>query len=226
MVKAIAQKHGLHATFMPKPLDGQNGSGMHLNLSLYDADGRNAFYDEADPQQISEIAKFFIAGILNHAKAMTAVTNPTVNSYKRLVYGYEAPVHIGWSNSNASPLIRIPHVKKGQASIELRSPDSSCNPYLAIAVILKAGLDGIKAKQMPPEMMTTADLYELMDTDAPENKLPTDLNEALKALDKDEVIKASLSGVYESYKKAKSIEWQDYSKTVHPWEVAQYIAKY
>lgn len=226
VVKAIAQKHGLHATFMPKPLDGVNGSGMHLNLSLFNQDGKNVFYDEKDHQGISDTARLFIAGLLKHAKAMTAVTNPTVNSYKRLVEGYEAPIHIGWSTSNASPLIRIPHVRNGHAVIELRSPDSSCNPYLAIAVILKAGLDGIKTGEMPPEMLPTEALNQLAINNDSENKLPTDLNEALKSLANDEVIKEALGGVYESYMKAKRIEWQSYSKTVHPWEVAHYISKY
>jgi len=226
VVKVIAQKHGLHATFMPKPIDGINGSGMHCNLVLYDANGKNTFYDENDPDKISLTAKYFVAGLLKHAKAITAITNPTVNSYKRLVYGFEAPIHIGWSTSNASPLIRIPYVKDGNAIVELRSPDSSCNPYLAIAVILKAGLDGIASQELPPKMMTTDDLNRLILAHEAKDVLPGDLNEALKELDQDDTIKDALAGIYSSYKKAKSIEWQAYSKTVHPWEVEQYISKY
>lgn len=226
VVKVIAQKHGLHATFMPKPIDGVNGSGMHTNLILYDLEGRNVFYDENDKQHLSTTARHFVAGLLKHAKAITAITNPTVNSYKRLVNGFEAPVHIGWSTSNASPLVRIPSIREGKAVVELRSPDSSCNPYLAIAVILKAGLDGIKESIIPAAMLTTYDLNKLIAEDKSKNILPGDLNEALNELDKDEVIKDALNGIYASYKKAKTIEWQSYSKRVHPWEIEEYISKY
>jgi len=149
VVRTIARRHGLHATFMPKPIFGVNGSGMHLHMSL-EKDGKNAFYDPEAPDQLSEVALFFIGGILHHARAITAITNPTVNSYKRLVPGHEAPVNIAWAFRNRSPLIRIP-AKRGESTrIELRSPDPSCNPYLALAVCLKAGLDGIKKKISPP----------------------------------------------------------------------------
>lgn len=226
VVKVIAQKHGLHATFMPKPVDGVNGSGMHCNLSLYDLNGKNVFYDKKDDHKLSKTASLFVAGLLNHAKAFTAITNPTVNSYKRLVNGFEAPVHIGWSASNASPLVRVPSIRDGNAIIELRSPDSSCNPYLAIAVMLKAGLDGIKSNEMPPAMQTTYDLNKLIAEGKSTNVLPGNLREAMNELESDDIIKGALNGVYSSYKKAKKIEWEQYSKTVHPWEVDQYISKY
>lgn len=225
VVKVVAQKHGLHATFMPKPIDGIDGSGMHCNLSLF-KDGKNIFYNSDDELHLSKEAYYFIGGLLKHAKALTAVTNPTINSYKRLVPGYEAPVHIGWSTSNMSPLIRIPSFKGENAMVELRSPDPACNPYLAIAAILKAGLDGIKNKIDPPEMLNKADLRTNVNVLDDENSLPTSLKEALLELSKDNVIKEALGDVYESYIRAKSVEWREYVAKVHPWEVQKYIARY
>ena len=225
VVKVIAQKHGLHATFMPKPLTGINGSGMHLNIELKDLEGNSAFYGDEDEMKLSGTAKKFLAGILKHAKAITAVTNPTVNSYKRLVPGFEAPVHIGWSTSNHGPLVRIPSSRGECTSLELRSPDPSCNPYLGLAVILKAGLDGIRENMSMPEKMT-ADQMQAVSGILAEDVLPGNLKEAIVALSKDQVIKDSLGAVYSSYIKAKGYEWDEYQKQVHEWEVKTYTSRY
>lgn len=225
VVKVIAQKHGLHATFMPKPLVNQNGSGMHMNLRLKDLEGKNVFYDGDDELKLSQTAYYFMGGLLKHAKAVTALTNPTVNSYKRLTPGYEAPVHIGWSTSNLYPLVRIPYVKGDDASMELRSPDPSCNPYLAIAAILKAGLMGVKEKITPPDRMNSDQLKMVTDILA-DDILPSNLKEALIELSKDEAIKDAMGKVYSSYIKAKGIEWDEYSRQVHDWEVKTYTSRY
>lgn len=225
VVKVIAQKHGLHATFMPKPLSGINGSGMHLNIALKDLDGNNMFFDKEDDKHLSQTAKHFIAGILTHAKAVTAVTNPTINSYKRLIPGFEAPVHIGWSTSNAGPLVRIPTVRGSETTVELRSPDPSCNPYLALAVVMKAGLEGIQSKTTLPEMMNSDQLRVVADILSDET-LPSSLKEAIVALSKDQVIKEGLGSVYSSFVKAKDYEWQAYQKEVHDWEVKTYTSRY
>ncbi len=225
VVKVIAQKHGLHATFMPKPLSTINGSGMHLNLELKDLDGNDAFYDEEDDLKLSQTAKYFLGGLLEHAKAITAVTNPTVNSYKRLVPGFEAPVKIGWSTSNAGPLVRIPAARNNVATLELRSPDPSCNPYLGLAVILKAGLDGIANQITPPERMSPDQLNKVASI-LSNNTLPGSLKEAIVALSKDDVIKNAMGTVYSSFVKAKSLEWDEYSKQVHEWEIKTYTSRY
>ncbi len=226
VVKVMAQKHGLHATFMPKPLNNRNGSGMHCHLSLYDAQGYNIFYDKNHPLKLSEQGHYFIGGLLKHAKALTALTNPTVNSYKRLVPGYEAPVKIGWSNCQQTSLIRIPCIKELDSIIELRSPDPSCNPYLAIAGILKAGLDGIKNKIVPPKMMSKDELKAKSNLLDMEKNLPGSLKEALIELSMDEVIKSVLGEIYYPYIKAKGLEWDAYNRYVHSWEVDKYIARY
>lgn len=226
VVKVVAQKHGLHATFMPKPIFGINGSGMHCNLSLYDLNGNNAFYDTSDKNKLSETAYYFMGGLLKHIKAITAITNPTINSYKRLVPGYEAPTFIGWSTINASPLIRIPSTNNNHPVIELRSPDPSCNPYLAATVMLKAGLDGIKNKIDPPEMNSMLQLTNGNDLDDLELHLPSNLKEAIIELSKDEVIKDALGEIYDSLVKAKMIEWREYSSRVHDWEIDKYISRY
>jgi glutamine synthetase len=225
-VKVVAQKHGLHATFMPKPIFGINGSGMHCNLALYDLQGNNVFYDQNDENKLSEIAYYFMGGLLHHIKAVTAVTNPTVNSYKRLVPGFEAPTYIGWSKVNTSPLIRIPSTRDNDPVIELRSPDPSCNPYLAVAAIFKAGLDGIKNKINPPEIkgsehLTNVDVIEDLD-----RHLPSNLKEALVELSNDTVIQEALGDAYKSFEKAKMIEWREYSAQVHDWEIENYISRY
>lgn len=228
VVRTIAQRHGLHATFMPKPIAGINGSGMHSNQSLF-RNGENAFNSPAGPQGLSDIAYYYIGGLLKHARAMAAITNPTVNSYKRLVPGYEAPVYLAWSAANRSPLIRIPAKRGPSTRIELRNPDPSCNPYLAFAVMLKAGLDGIKNKIAPPPAVDT-NIYHLdVETraDLGIESLPGSLAEALAELKQDEVIKDALGPhVYERFLEAKHIESESYRLQVHTWEIEQYLTKF
>ncbi len=228
VVRTIAQRHGLHATFMPKPIMGIPGSGMHLNQSLM-KNGQNAFYDPNAPLQLSDTCLYYIGGLMRHARAITAVTNPTVNSYKRLVSGYEAPVYIAWSSQNRSPLIRVP-AKKGQSTrIELRSPDPSCNPYLALAVCLKAGLEGIK-KQIQPPRPCDRNIYEMTPAEREElgiGSLPESLAEALQELEKDRLIQDALGPhVLQRFMEAKRIEWERYRIQVHPWELDEYLTKY
>jgi len=228
VVRTIAQRHGLHATFMPKPIIGLPGSGMHLNQSLM-KDGVNMFYDPDAPLQLSDTCLYYIGGLMNHVQALTAITNPTVNSYKRLVSGYEAPVYVAWSSRNRSPLIRVP-AKKGQSTrIELRSPDPSCNPYLALAVCLKAGLDGIKKKVKPP-LPCDQNIYEMTPQEREKlgiNSLPGSLSEALDKLTADQVIMDALGPhVTERFLEAKRIEWERYRIQVHPWELEEYLTKY
>lgn len=229
VVRTIAQRHGLHATFMPKPIYGINGSGMHCNISLSFQNGQNAFYDPQGELGLSKIAYQFIAGIMAHARALTAITNPTVNSYKRLVPGYEAPVYIAWSPRNRSPLIRIPAKRGPSTRIEVRHPDPSANPYLAIAVLLKAGLDGIK-KQMVPPPPVYKNIYALTPEELAREGigvLPSSLEEALAELEKDEVIKEALgSHIYERFMVAKKLECEHYRTTVHPWEIEHYLTKF
>lgn len=227
-VKAMAQRHGLHATFMPKPIYGISGSGMHVNMSL-SKDGKNAFYDSEDKLGLSKIAYNFIAGILKHVKAMAAITNPIVNSYKRLVPGYEAPAYIAWSAKNRSPLIRIPATRGVSTRIEMRNPDPTCNPYLTLAVALAAGLDGIKNDLKPPASVEK-NIYTMDAEDRKQHEiesLPDNLYEAIQELQKDEFMKKTLgSHVYERYIEAKLIEWNDYKMKVHQWEIEQYLTKY
>jgi glutamine synthetase len=229
VVRIIAQRHGLHATFMPKPKFGINGSGMHINLSLATLDGENAFCDLNDKLGLSKIAYNYLGGVLKHAKGFAALTNPTVNSYKRLVPGYEAPVTIAWSAANRSPLVRIP-AKRGEATrIELRNPDPSANPYLALAVILKSGLDGIQNEIAPPEQVTT-NVYNMSDEEMKEKgieNLPTNLYEAVIELGKDEVIKEALGlHLYERIADAALYEWNEYSRFVSQWELDRYLKKF
>jgi glutamine synthetase len=226
VTKAIAAEHGLYATFMPKPIFGENGSGMHIHMSLF-KDGINAFYDENDRELgLSKLARHFIGGILRHARAFTAVTNPTVNSYKRLVPGYEAPVYISWSGRNRSALVRVPAGRGSASRIELRSPDPSANPYLALAVILAAGLDGIR-NEMDPGPETLNNIYDMTPEERMEagiESLPGSLKEALDYLSQDEVIKDALGPhAYEHFMKAKLIEWDIYRIQVHQWELDQYL---
>jgi glutamine synthetase len=228
VVRTTAQRHGLHATFMPKPVFGINGSGMHMNQSLF-LDGKNAFYDPSTPDQLSETAKYYIGGLIKHARSFAAITNPTVNSYKRLVPGYEAPVYIAWSGRNRSPLIRIPAKRGSSTRIELRNPDPSCNPYLAIAVALKAGLDGIKNKILPPPP-TNQNIYHMTAAERKEqniDSLPASLKEALQELEKNDVIKSALGGhVYEKFVEAKELEWDRFRIQIHPWEINEYLTKF
>ena len=229
-VKAIAAKHDLVASFMPKPVFGINGSGMHCHQSIFDGQGNNLFYDPKDEYKLSPLAYGFIAGQLAHARAMTAIVAPTVNSYKRLVPGYEAPVYIGWAQINRSALIRIPRFTEGRDKAmraELRFPDPSSNPYLAFAVILAAALDGIDNKLTPPAPLNNVNLYHL---DAEERRkmgvgeLPGSLAEALSELKKDEVIKSALGEtIYEAFVRAKWSEWDEFRIHVTDWEVERYL---
>src|SRR6476619_5042777 len=228
VVKTIARKHGLHATFMPKPMFGLAGSGMHCNLSLFN-NGKNVFYDEKADLQLSDTARQFIAGIIKHATAFTAVTNPTVNSYKRLVPGHEAPCYVAWSTSNRSPLIRIPASRGLSTRVEVRSVDPAANPYLAMAVLLKAGLDGIKSNLTPPApvdrniyVMTKEEREEVGIVD-----LPPTLLAALETLKADEVIKDALGAhLLEHFIESKEIEWDMFRTQVHQWERDQYLTLY
>ncbi|CEG26892.1 type I glutamate--ammonia ligase [Bacillus sp. B-jedd] len=228
VVKTIARKHGLHATFMPKPLFGVSGSGMHCNLSLFNGD-KNAFFDKSGDLQLSENAFHFIAGVLKHATSFTAVTNPTVNSYKRLVPGYEAPCYVAWSAQNRSPLIRIPASRGLSTRVEVRSVDPAANPYLAMAVLLKAGLDGIKNKLTPPHAVDR-NIYVMSKEEREEEgiiDLPSTLAHALDLMQKDEVIVAALGEhIIEHFVEAKEIEWEMFRTQVHPWEREQYMSMY
>jgi glutamine synthetase len=231
VLKAIAQQHGLHATFMPKPIAGINGSGMHVHQSLF-KDGKNAFFDESDKYHLSEMAYSFIAGQLAHAKGMSAILNPTVNSYKRLIPGYEAPVYLSWGSTNRSALIRIPRYSKGKSQstrCELRCPDPSANLYLAFAVMLKTGLAGVKDGLKPPEPVEE-NLYDFDDRRLDElniDTLPYSLWQALKALKADKVVQDALGQhTYEKYVEAKTKEWDSYRLQVTPWEIENYLEKY
>lgn len=228
VIKTIAQSHGLHATFMPKPIDGINGSGMHVNMSL-SKNGKNVFCDEKDSLGLSKEAYNFIAGVLKHVKGMTLLTNPLVNSYKRLVPGFEAPVYLAWSAQNRSPLIRIPFARGEATRVELRNPDPSCNPYLTLAVCLAAGLEGIKNDLKPPNSIEK-NIYEMSYEEREKygvEDLPEDLNEAIGEFKKDKFLREVLGEhTYSLYLEAKQIEWYDYRTKVHQWEVDQYLSKF
>ena len=228
VVKTIARKHGLHATFMPKPLFGVNGSGMHMNVSLFKGK-ENAFFDETGDLKLSETAYQFMAGILKHVQGFTAITNPTVNSYKRLVPGYEAPCYVAWSAQNRSPLIRIPSSRGVSTRIEVRSVDPAANPYLAMAVILKAGLDGIKNKMTPPKAVDR-NIYVMNKEERRANgveDLPANLHLALEELEKNETIREALGEhIYANFVDSKEIEWDMFRTSVHPWEREQYLKMY
>lgn len=229
VVKVIARRHGLHASFMPKPVYGINGSGMHTNMSLF-REGKNVFHDPVDTNGLSETAYQFIAGLLKNISGITALTNSTVNSYKRLVPGYEAPVHIAWSARNRSPLIRIPSSNGvAQTRLELRNPDPSCNPYLALASILMAGLDGIEKRLVPPPAVNL-NIYEISSAERRKRKirtLPADLNEAIQEMKKSPLAKATLGEhVFHKYLDALTKEWNEYRTTVSTWELEKYLTKY
>lgn len=229
VVRTVAQRHGLHATFMPKPIFGINGSGMHANQSLMTLDGQNAFYDPAAPEQLGPVAMHYIAGLLKHARALTAVTNPTINSYKRLVPGYEAPVNLAWSCANRTAVIRIPAKREMSTRVELRSPDPSCNPYLAIAVMLKAGLDGIKNKLPAPEACNR-NIYKMSETEKTQvgvGSLPGCLAEAVDELCQNTVMQQALGEhIFSKYVEAKRLEWDDYRVQVSKWEVDKYLSMF
>ena len=228
IVRTTAQRHGLHASFMPKPVFGIAGSGMHMNQSLTH-NGENAFYDPSSSDGLSEACLYYVGGLLKHAGAITAVANQSVNSYKRLVSGYEAPVYVAWSAQNRSPLIRIPAKRGSSTRVELRSPDPACNPYLALAVSLKAGLDGIKNKIAPPAPCNR-NIYEMTPDERAAlgiGSLPENLYQALRELEKDPVIREALGEhVFNRYREAKRIEWDRYRIQVHPWELEEYLTKF
>ena len=228
VVKTIARKHGLHATFMPKPLYGVNGSGMHCNLSLF-KNGENVFFDQNGDLQLSDDARHFIAGILKHAPAFTAVANPTVNSYKRLVPGYEAPCYVAWSAQNRSPLVRIPASRGISTRVEVRSVDPAANPYLVMATLLAAGLDGIKNKLTPPAAVDR-NIYVMTKEEREEAgivDLPATLAQALVTLQSNEIICGALGEhLLEHFIEAKEIEWDMFRTQVHQWERDQYMSLY
>lgn len=228
VVKNLANQHGLYATFMPKPVFGMAGSGMHTNISLF-KDGKNAFSDKSDKLGLSKVAYSFIAGIMEHIKEMTVLTNPLVNSYKRLVPGYEAPVHIAWSAKNRSPLIRIPSANETGTRIELRSPDPAANPYLEMASSIFAGLDGIKRGLVPPKPIDS-NIYDMTREQLKEaeiDMLPLSLGEAIKEFKNSEFMKNSIGEhVFKKYLAAKQEEWREYSTRVSQWEIDKYLGKY
>jgi glutamine synthetase len=227
-VKTIAQRHGLHASFMAKPIAGINGSGMHTNMSLLKG-SENAFYDEKDTIGLSLTARQFIAGILSHMRGMTAITNPTVNSYKRLVPGFEAPVYIAWSPANRSPLIRIPAARGKATRVELRCPDPTCNPYLSFAIILAAGLDGIERKLTPPESVEQ-NIFQMTAAERSAKgigNLPGSLEEAVNLMKGDSLVKSVLGEhIFSRFVEAKEKEWDDFRTQVTPWELESYLTRY
>ena len=228
VVKTIARKHGLHATFMPKPLFGINGSGMHCNMSLFNDEG-NVFYDKDGDLELSQTAYHFLGGLLKHARAYTAVCNPTVNSYKRLVPGYEAPVYVAWSGRNRSPLVRVPESRGLSTRLELRSVDPSANPYLAMAVLLQAGLDGVRNEITPPAAVDR-NIYVMNEEEREEahiQDLPSTIHNAIKELRKDKVMIDALGQhIFSNFVEAKRLEWAAFRQTVSEWEREQYIKLY
>lgn len=229
VVKSVAAKYGLHATFMPKPIFGINGSGMHTNQSLFKLDGTNAFFDESDELQLSKTAYSYIAGLLKNARGFAAVTNPLVNSYKRLVPGYGAPVYAAWSASNRSALIRIPASRGISTRTELRCPDPSCNPYLALAMMLSCGLDGVKNELAPPAEVK-ADIFEMTDAEMTAEGitvLPANLKEAIEELKVSPIAKPALGEhIFEKYIESKEAEWDSFRTTVTEWELENYLTIY
>lgn len=229
VVRSIAAEFGLHATFMPKPIFGINGSGMHTNQSLFNLDGTNAFYDENGPLQLSEVAYKYIAGIMKNARGFAAVTNPLVNSYKRLVAGYEAPVYVAWSASNRSALIRIPASRGLGTRTEVRCPDPTCNPYLAFAMMLNSGLDGVKNNLKAPAS-TDVDIFEM--TAAEKAKagiasMPANLYEAIQEFRANPLAKETLgTHIVEKYIEGKEKEWDSFRVAVTDWELDNYLSKY
>lgn len=228
VVKSIASRHGLYATFMPKPIFGINGSGMHTNMSLSTKNG-NAFYDKDGELELSSVAYSYIAGIMEHIKSIVAVSNPTVNSYKRLVPGYEAPCYVAWSAKNRSPLIRIPASRGAGTRVEARCPDPSCNPYLTIALLLAAGLDGIKKGLTPPPAVNM-NIFKMTEAQMAEygvSSLPGNLYDALCEYRSSQLVKETLGDhIYNIYDEFKTKEWDSFRTAVHPWEIKQYLTRY
>jgi glutamine synthetase len=228
VVKNVAIRNGLHATFMPKPLFGVNGSGMHTHQALF-SDGHNRFFDPGGQWQLSEKCLHYIGGLLRHAKGFCAITSPLVNSYKRLVPGYEAPTDVAWSERNRSPLVRVPAARGNETRIELRMPDPSCNPYLALAVMLRAGLDGIE-KEIDPGPPVNKNIYKMSYRERRHlriDELPGNLRDALDELEKDDLVRETLGDhIFEHFLEAKRGEWDDYIRQVSPWEVGRYLSAY
>ena len=228
VVKSVARQHGLYATFMPKPVFGQCGSGMHTNISLF-KDGQNAFYDATDPYGLSRIAYGFVAGLMDHIESMTLLTNPIVNSYKRLVPGYEAPVYIAWSAKNRSPLIRIPSAKGSATRVELRNPDPTANPYLEMAAAIFAGLDGIKRNLTPPEAKDS-NIFTMSSEERHAqgiHSLPKTLGEAIHEFKHSDFMRTCMGDhVFQKYIEAKEEEWKEYRTRVSQWEIDKYLGKY
>jgi glutamine synthetase len=229
VVRSIAAEFGLHATFMPKPVFGINGSGMHTNQSLFKLDGTNAFFDEKGELQLSEVCYKYIAGIMKNARGFCAITNPLANSYKRLVAGYEAPVYIAWSASNRSALIRIPASRGMGTRTEVRCPDPTCNPYLAFAMMLNSGLDGIK-NNLPVPPSVNVDIFEMTAAEKVEAgiaSLPANLMEAIQEFKANPIAKESLgSHIVEKYIEGKEKEWDAFRTAVTDWELDNYLSKY
>lgn len=227
-VKSIADKHGLHATFMPKPIFGIAGSGMHINMSL-SKNGKNAFYDKKDENGLSRIAYNFIAGIMKHAKALTGITNPIVNSYKRLVPGFEAPIHIAWSAKNRSPLVRIPAARGESTRLELRNPDPAANPYLALAICLATGLDGIKKDLLPPPQVGS-NVFKMTEKERKAmgiENIPQNLARAIRAMKNDNIVRETLGNhAFEKYVAYKESEWKCYRSQITKWEIESYLYRY
>jgi glutamine synthetase len=228
VVRKIAQKFNLHATFMPKPIFGINGSGMHVHQSLFSGD-KNMFYDPQSKDGLSTVAKFYIAGILKHARAFVAVTNPLINSFKRLVPGYEAPVNIAWSERNRSPLVRVPAKRGLSTRIEVRVPDPASNPYLALTVMLAAGLDGIENNLTPPPSVNK-NIFTMSQREKRRLKideLPANLLEAVQNLEKNKVMREALGEhIFNHFVEAKKMEWSTYISQVHQWELDRYLSYY
>jgi glutamine synthetase len=228
VVRKVAQKYQLHATFMPKPVFGINGSGMHVHQSLLE-NGNNIFNDSRTEDGLSEISKHYIAGILKHAKSFVAITNPLINSFKRLVPGYEAPVNIAWSERNRSPLVRVPAKRGSSTRIEVRVPDPSANPYLALAVMLAAGLDGIEKKLIPPPAVNK-NIFVMSQREKRRlriEELPEDLLQAVRNLEKNQVLKEALGEhIFYHFIEAKKMEWSIYISQIHQWELDRYLSYY
>lgn len=228
IVKNVARENGLHATFMPKPVYGINGSGMHTHQSLFSEDG-NAFHDQDAPWQLSRTCLNYIAGLLRHARGFCAITNPLVNSYKRLVPGYEAPTNIAWSEKNRSPLVRVPAARGAATRVELRMPDPSCNPYLAFTVMLRAGLEGIK-NDLDPGPPINKNIYKMSHRERRHlriDELPANLSDALDQLEKDDVVQDALGRhIFEHFLAAKRREWDEYIRQVSSWEIERYLKVY
>jgi glutamine synthetase len=228
VVKNVANRHGLHATFMPKPVFGINGSGMHTHQALF-ARNTNAFYDERAQWQLSRTCLHYVGGLLKHAKSFCAITNPLVNSYKRLVPGYEAPTAIAWSERNRSPLVRVPASRGANTRIELRMPDPSCNPYLALAVMLRAGLDGVE-RELDPGPPVNKNIYKMSHRERRHlriDELPGNLSEALDELERSDLMRDTLGAhIFDQFLTAKRAEWDGYIRHVSPWEIDRYLGTY